>query len=199
MRGCLSEESYLHLSYLLAPIWIGNYAPPYIITLTWISAAVDGWHGHCPARTLAPLKACKRLAKLDIRGGWFVLHEEFEDLHLVCNQLADPQSVELEGRVHDMHPSIPPDMQWRAARHLATMSQEGGFEVQTAIADAGAIPKLVQLLGPEFSADVQRESADALGSLALGHIQNNVSISLSHVAGAIPALRALLRAWLGAT
>jgi hypothetical protein len=50
-------------------------------------------------------------------------------------------------------------------------------------------PALVQLLGPDSSADVEEAAADALGLLAFYHVQNQAAIAS---AGAIPALVQLL-------
>jgi hypothetical protein len=95
--------------------------------------------GNGRVRSLAPLKVCTKLRKLDLRGCRSALLNQVEGLQVACSQLAAPSSVELEGLVHELQPSIPPGMQARAARVLA------------------------KLLGPELAADVRGEAARALG------------------------------------
>ncbi|KAG1677658.1 hypothetical protein FOA52_010441 [Chlamydomonas sp. UWO 241] len=143
----------------------------------------------CGAVSLAPLRACTRLRKLDFCGCSVQLHDQVEDLRQACTQLAPLSSVRLEGLVHEMQPSIPPNMQARAACALADMSYEGGPEVQDAIAAVCAIPDLVKLLGPESSTDIQAAAADVLFDLSMNHALNQVAIV---TAGAIPALMRLL-------
>jgi hypothetical protein len=137
--------------------------------------------------SLAPLKACTRLRKLDLFG-CFELRDQVQDLRMSCTVLADPASVKIEGLVHELQPSRPV-MQELAAddlMHHHNMSREGGIEAQAAIAAAGAIPGLVQLLRPA-STDiyVQRAAASALGSLAAGHTPNQSAIAAD---GAVPLL-----------
>ncbi|KAG1656433.1 hypothetical protein FOA52_006975 [Chlamydomonas sp. UWO 241] len=148
----------------------------------WMAASYDV--------SLAPLKACTKLRKLDLRGCKGLDLQELEDLRLACTKLEDPTSVELEGLVHDLQPKMSPNARAGASKILADACHERGLEAQTAIAAAGAIPALVQLLGPVSSADVQTAAAGALGHLAAGHAQNQAAIS---AAGAIPALVALLK------
>ncbi|KAG1666567.1 hypothetical protein FOA52_000534 [Chlamydomonas sp. UWO 241] len=141
-------------------------------------------------RSLAPLKACTRLRKLDLKDCSDELHGQVAGLqHVTCTQLADPSAVELEGLVHDLQPSIQPFMQQNTVLGILHMLSGEGIESrQDAIAAAGAIPCLVQLLGPGSSADVHETSADALAALAENdHIHSAIS-----AAGAIPALVKLL-------
>jgi hypothetical protein len=120
------------------------------------------WMAFSSVVSLAPLKACPGLRKLDLRGSMFDLDEQVEDLLLpTCMQLADPASVELEGVMHELLPSMPPGVRESAAYALANVSAEGGPEAQAAIVAAGAIPALVQMLGSESSAE---QAARALGA-----------------------------------
>jgi hypothetical protein len=143
--------------------------------------------GSTSVMSLAPLKACTRLRKLDLRG-CFELHDQVQDLRLACTQLADPASLKIEGLVHDLQPSNPPYMQEGAATALITLSQEGGLEAKAAIAAAGALPALVQLLASD-SKEVREAAAWTLSFLARGHAQQ-AAISF---AGAIPGIVQLLR------
>jgi hypothetical protein len=142
--------------------------------------------------SLSPLKACTRLRKLDLHGCGPVLHDQVEDLRLICTHLADPASVELEGLVHELQPNMPPEAQEEAANDIIGMTYEGDLDAQTAIADAGAIPALVLLLGRESSAKLQEVAAGALRHLAAGNFHNAVGNIIAD-AGAIPALVHLLR------
>ncbi|KAG1674399.1 hypothetical protein FOA52_012926 [Chlamydomonas sp. UWO 241] len=136
--------------------------------------------------SLVPLKACTRLAKLDIRGHFYE-HDEVEDLRQACPRLADPSTVEVEGLVHELQPGIPPQRQEFVVNELDEIINRGGIDYLHNIAAAGAIPRLVQLLGPHSTATVQRAAASALCSLAYGHTENQ-----SAIAGAIPRLVQLL-------
>ncbi|KAG1661155.1 hypothetical protein FOA52_002530 [Chlamydomonas sp. UWO 241] len=96
--------------------------------------------------TLAPLKACPKLCKLDLRGCRRVLRDQVEDPQRVsCLQLAHPASVELEGLAHQLQPSMPPGVQAGAARALGVRAITDQDKAD--VAAAGAIPPLVQLLG----------------------------------------------------
>jgi hypothetical protein len=139
--------------------------------------------------SLAPLKACTRLRKIDLRGCNSHLRDQVEDLRLTCIQLADPASVKIEGSVHNLQPSFPTYMQAGAAAALIDVIRGGGVEAKAAIAAAGAIPALVQLLASD-SPGVQMTAASALCILACGHAQSQAAIAL---AGAIPAFVQLLR------
>ncbi|KAG1680181.1 hypothetical protein FOA52_000294 [Chlamydomonas sp. UWO 241] len=75
--------------------------------------------------SLAPLKACLSLRKLDLRGCNPELHNQVDDLQLTCTQLADPASVELEGLVHELQPSMTPDIRTAALEELADIAEEG--------------------------------------------------------------------------
>jgi hypothetical protein len=138
--------------------------------------------------SLAPLKACTRLRKLDLRDCYYELRDQVADLRLACTQLADPASVMIVGLVHELQPSIPPVMQACAAYSLRDMI-EGGIEARISIAAAGAIPALVQLLRPgplgTMQAHVHAAAASALSSLAADHTPNQSAIS---AAGAVPLL-----------
>ncbi|KAG1666574.1 hypothetical protein FOA52_000541 [Chlamydomonas sp. UWO 241] len=158
------------------------------------------WMAHdVLVRSLAPLKACTRLRKLDLRDCSDELHGQVAGLqHVTCTQLADPSAVELEGLVHDLQPSIQPFMQQNAVLGILHMLSGEGIESrQDAIVAAGAIPYLVQLLGPGSSADVHETSAlaalTALAAHALAALAENDHIhSAISAAGAIPALVKLL-------
>jgi hypothetical protein len=117
--------------------------------------------------SLAPLKACTRLRKLDLHG-CFQLRNQVEDLRLACTQLADPASVKIEGLVHDLQPSITPGMQGSAAHTLEFMSRVGGLEAKAAIAAAGAIPALVHLLASDSPAGGSGRGTGQPGSRAAG-------------------------------
>jgi hypothetical protein len=150
--------------------------------------------GSRSVKSLAPLKACTRIRKLDLRACDPELRNQVEDLRLACTQLADPASVKIEGLVHDLQPSIPPYMQANAATALMDVSHAGGHEAKDAIAAAGTIPALVQLLASDSPA-VRRQAAWALSHLARGHAQSQAANAAS---GAIPALVQLLRPQSGA-
>jgi hypothetical protein len=150
--------------------------------------------GDVQVRSLASLKACTTLRKLDLRGFLPALNSQVEDLQLSCSHLAAPQSVELEGLVHELQRSIPPHMQEDAVLALGSMIQQEAqatiAEVQDAIASAGAIPALVLLLGSGSTADVRAEAAGVLSDLAVKNAQQKSAIAN---AGAIPALVHLLQ------
>ncbi|KAG1675160.1 hypothetical protein FOA52_003383 [Chlamydomonas sp. UWO 241] len=132
-------------------------------------------------RSLSPLKACPRLRKLDLRGCLPALNAQVQDLRLSCTQLAAPLSVEIVGLVHELQPSIPHDMQEGAADALARMMmQEERLAAQDAIAAAGAIPALVQLLASDSTAEGKAAAADTLGNLTLLHLQNQNSHQPGH-------------------
>ncbi|KAG1665297.1 hypothetical protein FOA52_015874 [Chlamydomonas sp. UWO 241] len=146
--------------------------------------------GSVSVKSLEPLEACNKLRKLDLRHCYHTLYGQVEDLQLCCTQLADPVSVEIEGLVHELQRDIPPSMQAGAAYALGEFCVDGeDTEMQNAIAAAGAIPSLVQLLGRDVSTEVQAAAARAVGVLAGGHAQNQVAIA---AAGAIPPLLELL-------
>ncbi|KAG1670666.1 hypothetical protein FOA52_010941 [Chlamydomonas sp. UWO 241] len=151
------------------------------------------WMADSGVRSLAPLKACTKLCKLDLRDCHYELYDQAEDPQLTCTQLAAPSSVELAGLVHTLQPNMPPDMQKDAAEVLAYMIDdedvEAALEARDAITAAGAILAQVQLLGPDCSTDVQAAAARVLHKLADDHAQNQPAIS---AAGAIPALVQML-------
>ena len=103
--------------------------------------------GNFQVTSLAPLNACFKLRKLDLRGSQPVLHDQVEDLRLACTQLADPSSVVLEGLVHELQPSRP-GTPWLSAYTLCSRAGYGA-QHQSAITAAGAIPLLVRLLGAD--------------------------------------------------
>ncbi|KAG1670670.1 hypothetical protein FOA52_010945 [Chlamydomonas sp. UWO 241] len=152
------------------------------------------WMASTDVVSLSLLKTCTKLRKLDLRDcGPDELYDQAEDLQLTCTQLAAPSSVEVEGLVHELQPNMPPAVQEHAAYALAVIIDdedvEASLEAQDANVVPGAIPALVQMLGPDWSADVQAAAAFALGTLADGHAQNQSAIS---DAGAIPLLVQLL-------
>jgi hypothetical protein len=129
--------------------------------------------------SLAPLKACTRLRKLDLRGCSPVLLNQAECLRLAC----DPLTVKFEGPVHELQPNMPPGMQQAAATELWMLTDNGGPQIQAAIA-AGACSPLVRLLAPASSEALQ---------VALFHLAYTVAGNMAVVsAGAIPALEMLL-------
>ncbi|KAG1661153.1 hypothetical protein FOA52_002528 [Chlamydomonas sp. UWO 241] len=105
---------------------------------------------------LAPLKACPKLCKLDLRGCRPALRGQVEDL--TCFQLAPPSLIELEGLVQVLQTSMPPGVQAGAARELGTRAITA--QDKAAVAAAGAIPPLVQLLGQRSPAGVHQAAAD---------------------------------------
>jgi hypothetical protein len=66
--------------------------------------------------SLAPLAACTRLRKLDLRECRSLLLNQVEGLQVACTHLADPQSVKFEGLPGCHHPS------------LMTLSDDAGFD-----------------------------------------------------------------------
>ncbi|KAG1658042.1 hypothetical protein FOA52_014354 [Chlamydomonas sp. UWO 241] len=138
-------------------------------------------------QTLVPLASCLKLRKLDLQGCRPVLNTRVAGLQLTCTQLAAPSTVELQGLVHELQLNLAPDMKVRAAVELRRRNREGGLEAQTAIAAAGAIPALAQLLGTGYPAQVQEAAVGALNDLARNHAENQAVI-----AGAAPALVQLL-------
>ncbi|KAG1657798.1 hypothetical protein FOA52_008188 [Chlamydomonas sp. UWO 241] len=155
------------------------------------------------------LKACTRLRKLDLRGCSFPIDEDDEwedefagvdslvaDLQLTCTQLqasgtssSSPPSVALQGLVHELQPSLPPNVQCSAANSLGNLAAHHYVHSQAFIAAAGAIPALAQLLGPESSTGARQAAVRALGNLADGHVQNKAAIT---AADAIPHVVLLL-------
>jgi hypothetical protein len=116
----------------------------------------EAWMAGCSEiKSIAPLAACPRLRKLDLSGCLEGLRDQqFVDLKAACTQLEDPSSVELEGLVHDLDPGIPEGPQWEAAEELAALTDDatdGSAQNRVIIAEAGAIPRLVELMGPGFS------------------------------------------------
>ncbi|KAG1676976.1 hypothetical protein FOA52_014853 [Chlamydomonas sp. UWO 241] len=131
--------------------------------------------GSVQVGSLVPLKACPEFRKLDLRSCVPALHNQLHDLGLTCTQLADPSSVVVPGLVHALQPSIRPDSQARAADELMRIALEGGPDAHAAIAAAGAIPALVQLLGSDTLAVISA-AACVLCLLAATGDQNRASI-----------------------
>ncbi|KAG1668666.1 hypothetical protein FOA52_001274 [Chlamydomonas sp. UWO 241] len=138
--------------------------------------------------SVAPLQACTRLIKLDVRGCSSVLRDQVEVLREAWPQLADPSSVELEGLVHELQPRIPAHRQAAAMNWLIRRYRLGVVDDWTAVAAAGVIPPLVQLLR-DVSAHVRHAAACALSFVASGQAENQAAIA---AAGAIPHLVQLL-------
>jgi hypothetical protein len=113
--------------------------------------------------SLAPLAACTRLRKLDLRDCSDLLLRAVQGLQLTCIHLADPQSVKIEGLVHDLLPNMRPHIQSHAAWTLIDLAANSGQ--QAAITAAGAIPALEQLQESSPKADVRQLAALALESL----------------------------------
>jgi hypothetical protein len=113
--------------------------------------------------SLAPLAACPRLRKLDLRGCSSALINQVEGLQLTCTQLADPQSVVFEGLVHELQPFMPPSTQQLAADTLGT-SAASSARNQAAIVAARAVPAL-QLLLESDSLYVRVAATGALHNL----------------------------------
>ncbi|KAG1653894.1 hypothetical protein FOA52_013777 [Chlamydomonas sp. UWO 241] len=135
--------------------------------------------------SLAPLKACNSLRKLDLRGRRSALHNQVEDLRLVCPQLADPASVEVEGLVHDLQRNMSPNTQCRAAYALSGL---GSVIYNKAAIAADAIPALVQLRRGS-SSSIWFYAVVVLCQLAHNHAENQAACV---AAGAVPAVRLLL-------
>ncbi|KAG1653648.1 hypothetical protein FOA52_002018 [Chlamydomonas sp. UWO 241] len=136
------------------------------------------------------LKACTGLRKLDIRG-LYDLYEGADDLQLTCTQLADPWSVEVEGLVQKLRPTMPIATQLAAvAELLEEVENDCGF---AEFAAAGAIPALLRLLGPASSADLMAAAAGALHRMAFlaAEEAENGNFDVTE-AGALPALVLLL-------
>ncbi|KAG1665292.1 hypothetical protein FOA52_015869 [Chlamydomonas sp. UWO 241] len=120
--------------------------------------------------SLAPLKVCHRLRKLDLRDCHYALRDHVEDL-----RPAGGPGISRDRRPGARAPpkhSIPPNIQDKAA-----------------ITAAGAIPALVLLLGPDSAEAVKVTAAGTLRNLAANHAQNRVAVT---AAGAVPALVLLL-------
>jgi HEAT repeat protein len=79
-------------------------------------------------------------------------------------------------------------VQQAAADALSDLAA-GHADNAAAIVDAGAIPRLVQLLGPEYRDYVRKKAAWALHNLAAGHCAQQAAIS---AAGAVPSFELLL-------
>ncbi|KAG1654775.1 hypothetical protein FOA52_008349 [Chlamydomonas sp. UWO 241] len=127
------------------------------------------------------------LRKLDLRDCGSLLQSQVGNLQLSCTELAHPSTVELEGLVDKLQPCMTAFVQAGAARALAKRAGSDD-QNQVAIAAAGTIPPLVQLLGQHSTADVQKAAAGALGQLAADDRENTAAIV---AAGAIPALMQL--------
>ncbi|KAG1673103.1 hypothetical protein FOA52_013173 [Chlamydomonas sp. UWO 241] len=108
-----------------------------------------------------------RLRKLDLRDCRSELISQVEGLQrgVAGTQLADPQSVMFEGLVHELLPNMPPDEQVMAVDALGTSA--ASTEKQVAIAAAGAIPPLEQLL-KSVTPRVRAAAARALHILGSG-------------------------------
>ncbi|KAG1656746.1 hypothetical protein FOA52_009122 [Chlamydomonas sp. UWO 241] len=106
--------------------------------------------------SLAPLKGCPKLRKLDLRGCQPDLYGLVADLQPSCPQLADVESVAVEGLVLDLQPSMPPGVQKSAVHSLSVTVS---INEQTILA---AIPHLVLLLEQHASAGIQHAAANAL-------------------------------------
>jgi hypothetical protein len=111
--------------------------------------------------SLAPLKACPRLRKLDLRDCRSVPRDQVADLQLSCTHLLDPSTVEIEGTVLELRLNMPPNVQANAARALVRLAANKP-QGRTDIGAAGAIPLLVQLRGQSSSPDVCSAAAEAL-------------------------------------
>jgi hypothetical protein len=145
--------------------------------------------GNAHVTSLEPLMACPRLRKLDLSDCNPVLDGQVEDLQRACLLLAHPSSVVLDGLVHELQPT-PPGGQAFAARALRSRAFVD-VQQRTAIAAAGAIPPLVQLLlgSAPRQGGVHATAASALTILARNHVPNQAAIT---AAGAIPLLVQLL-------
>jgi hypothetical protein len=150
--------------------------------------------------SLAPLAACPRLRKLDLRDCGTVLERQVADMRRGHAQPADPVSVRLEGLVHDLCPTMSVAAQTAAVWCLgdecdgfvspASLAEGGGGAVsRTAAAAAGAIPALVRLLVPDHSAGAQVPAARALKTLTADHADNMAAVA---AAGAVPLMLLLL-------
>ncbi|KAG1672446.1 hypothetical protein FOA52_013232 [Chlamydomonas sp. UWO 241] len=185
-------------------LWIPGVGVSDLSPLTACSETLEElWMAGCEfVESLAPLKACTKLRKLDLRGCYDELYGEVEDLQQTCTQLADPSSVAVEGLVHELRPNIPSWRQTAAIDGLLAMIDEEGApyadedeapyadDAPAAIATAAAIPPLVLLLGGDASPDVQAAASDVLGYLATRRAENKAAIA---AAGAIPPLVQLLQ------
>ncbi|KAG1656410.1 hypothetical protein FOA52_009388 [Chlamydomonas sp. UWO 241] len=152
--------------------------------------------------SLAPLKACTSLRKLDLHGCGGKLYDQVEGLRETCTQLADPSSVKLEGLAQRLQPNLKHDPESLIAGILRICDPEELLEdsdeeeddqelaTAVAVAAAGVFPAMVELLGSsDAPAFVQARASWALSRLAAVHPQNMPAIA---AAGAMPALLQLL-------
>jgi hypothetical protein len=95
---------------------------------------------------------------------------------------------ELRNLVRKLHSSARPAQQRQALEALSTLCLDDAHNSLAAIVAAGAVPSLVQLLGPGSSAEVQALAARALTSLAW---DDDIVVTII-AAGAIPPLVQLL-------
>jgi hypothetical protein len=107
--------------------------------------------------SLVPLAACTKLRKLDLRGGTPFLRNQVPGLQLA--ELADLPTVEPEGLVHELQPSMPSNMQMTAANTLCDLAAAGA---EAAIIASGAIPALVRLQESSAWAYVRQAATRAL-------------------------------------
>jgi hypothetical protein len=149
-------RSCVQLRCLRMPSWVSVLAD--LAPLGACSQLEELWMArNFQVTSLAPLKACPRLRKLDIRSCRHTLQDQVEDLRLSCKHLADPKTVEIEGLVLDLQPDMPPGAQAAAAGALSDLASTNK-QTKTAIANTGAIPLLVQLRALHHPAHV-REAA----------------------------------------
>jgi hypothetical protein len=135
--------------------------------------------GNGQVQSLVPLKACTRLAKLDLCDCNAQLLSQLGDLKLACTQLADPSSVVLEGLVHDLQPGIPSDHQESAIDYLENYDHEFAGN---RVAAAGGILPLVKLLDHSPGKMCRRQQQSHLRTWLHGHADNRTAIT---AAGAI--------------
>ncbi|KAG1672441.1 hypothetical protein FOA52_013227 [Chlamydomonas sp. UWO 241] len=194
--GLRSIDAVRHCDHLRI-LWIPGLDASDLSPLAACSEMLEElWMAGCKyVNSLAPLKACIKLCKLDIRGCDFAPEDvedlqpdEVEELQQTCTQLADPSSVELKGLVHELRPNIPRWHQTAAITVLRDMIDEEPDEAQAAIATADLI--LVLPLGGDSAPDVQATTSDALAYLATrsADIQSVIA-----AAGDIPRLVQLLQ------
>ncbi|KAG1674385.1 hypothetical protein FOA52_012911 [Chlamydomonas sp. UWO 241] len=188
--GLISIDA-VHSCAQLRVLWMPGSGVSDLSPLTGCEALEELWlAGNEQVASLEPLGACTKLRKIDVRGCYFELYNQVADLQLTCTQLTDPVLVELEGLVHELQPGIPLDKQEVAVDELQNHNDMGDDkDTQSAIAAAGAIPALVQMLVRDPMSSVQTSAADLLASLAFAHEENQTAIT---AAGAIPHLVQLL-------